>query len=244
MAENKTKNHGSTRSYHLKRRYGLTAEEVAKLQWHQLDRCLICFKLAMLHVDHDHATGDFRGLLCFNCNNGLGRFPDNSSLLRRAADYLDGAALSATSIAGRPSGTPTQAAPASRSWSMGAVLRRHYRLTSRYGIGLGELYRMLEEQGGVCPICREDAPTDVDHDHETGAVRGILCSSCNTGMGQFKDDPVALRRAAEYLDGNLVRMFQQASGAIRLTVGDQIPAPETSPFEALVAQTIRELGAN
>src|SRR4051794_20694071 len=57
MAENKRKNHGSTRSYHLKRRYGLTAEAVAEWQTLQLRRCLICLKQAELHVDHDHANG-------------------------------------------------------------------------------------------------------------------------------------------------------------------------------------------
>jgi hypothetical protein len=76
MAEIKQKIHGSTRSYHLKRRYGLTAEDVAERQMSQAHRCLICPKEATLHVDHDHAGGEFRGLLCFNCNNGLG--PDHA----------------------------------------------------------------------------------------------------------------------------------------------------------------------
>lgn len=77
---------------------------------------------------------------------------------------------------------------------------RHYHLTQRYGIGEAEVQEMVEEQGGMCLICQR--PLDsvhVDHDHNTGAIRGILCFTCNVGLGNFKDDPWRLERAAEYL---------------------------------------------
>jgi hypothetical protein len=184
MAENKRKIHGSTRSYHLKRRYGLTAEEVAGHQMMQLRRCLICLKEAKLHVDHDHASGKFRGLLCFSCNNGPGQFNDDPDTLRNAADYLDGTDSLAEPVAFEILATD-EAAP---ERSAEQRLRRHYRLTERYGVGLDQVERMIEEQGGGCAICRSAAPRDVDHDHETGEVRGILCSPCNSGMSLFKDD--------------------------------------------------------
>lgn len=41
-----------------------------------------------MHVDHDHATGAIRGVLCLNCNQGIGKFGDDPDLLRRAAVYL------------------------------------------------------------------------------------------------------------------------------------------------------------
>lgn len=63
-----------------------------------------------------------------------------------------------------------------------------------------ERYRaMLLEQGGRCAICRIAFSTHVDHDHKTGKVRGLLCHECNTGLGFFRDDPVRLELASEYL---------------------------------------------
>ena len=56
---------------------------------------------------------------------------------------------------------------------------------------------MLERQAGLCPICRRglgDKP-HVDHDHETGEVRGLLCFTCNVGLGNFSDDVERLQRA-------------------------------------------------
>lgn len=79
---------------------------------------------------------------------------------------------------------------------------RHYHLRRRYGIGADEVVVMLEEQSWTCPICLGELTVKnahVDHDHATGSVRGILCFSCNGGLGQFRDRPDALRRAALYL---------------------------------------------
>lgn len=64
--------------------------------------------------------------------------------------------------------------------------------------------RMLAAQGGRCAICRSAEPNHqfgwaIDHDHLTNKVRGILCPSCNIGLGCFKDSPLRLRRAIQYL---------------------------------------------
>lgn len=61
---------------------------------------------------------------------------------------------------------------------------------------------MIENQKGLCLICTEKPEKlFIDNCHETGKVRGLLCSSCNTGIGMLKDDPDVLRAAISYLVG-------------------------------------------
>lgn len=74
--------------------YGISLDEFKKLEESQGGVCAICKQKEMsprikyLSVDHDHTTGKVRGLLCSNCNNGLGRFKDSADLLRAAVDYI------------------------------------------------------------------------------------------------------------------------------------------------------------
>ena len=77
---------------------------------------------------------------------------------------------------------------------------RTYHLKRRYGITAEEADEMLAEQGGLCAICRTEPAAHVDHDHDTGGVRELLCFNCNGGLGQFRDDPEVLRAAAEYVE--------------------------------------------
>lgn len=208
MAENKIKNHGSVRGYHLQCRYGLTEAEVETVAERQGGLCLICLHRRGLHLDHDHASGDYRGLLCFRCNGGLGQFGDDTAIMRRAVDYLEGRL-----------GSPLQPRASDARRVRGErKSRRHYRVVARYRIGQHDVERLIERQGGICPICRKAAPMAVDHDHVTGAVRGILCADCNTGMGQLHDDPWVLRRAIEYLTGGLLGLSCTDQGAYDVTV--------------------------
>jgi 5-methylcytosine-specific restriction endonuclease McrA len=86
-------------------------------------------------------------------------------------------------------------------------VNRDAHLRRKFGIGSPEYDAMLESQGGVCAICgrspRKGSSLHVDHDHETGCVRGLLCFRCNGGLGQFAESPERLVEAAEYLDGAL-----------------------------------------
>lgn len=72
----------------------------------------------------------------------------------------------------------------------------------RYGITADAFDTLLRAQGGVCRLCRREGPNCVDHDHDNGRVRGILCSTCNAGLGHFRDDPRLMRAAARYLSSN------------------------------------------
>ncbi|ENG0769472.1 endonuclease VII domain-containing protein [Salmonella enterica subsp. enterica] len=77
-----------------------------------------------------------------------------------------------------------------------------HKLKSRYGITTKDYERMFIDQGGVCAICgspQENRRLAVDHDHETGEVRRLLCTNCNLGLGSFKDNPQLLLNAASYL---------------------------------------------
>lgn len=77
-----------------------------------------------------------------------------------------------------------------------------YDLKRKFGITRERYEAILDEQGGVCAICKV-APTTkrlaVDHDHQTGEVRGLLCLSCNMGLGYFKDSKNRLVNAIHYL---------------------------------------------
>jgi hypothetical protein len=75
-----------------------------------------------------------------------------------------------------------------------------------WGLTVSEYEELLAGQGGVCRICGKPPSVGryrfhLDHDHESGVVRGLVCNRCNSGMGFFGDDPVMLRRAAAYLEG-------------------------------------------
>jgi hypothetical protein len=74
---------------------------------------------------------------------------------------------------------------------------------SKYGISPIEFAALLEQQAGLCAICCEPMvpgkQTHVDHNHSTGEVRGLLCNSCNVGVGMFKDDFIRLTSAVAYL---------------------------------------------
>ncbi|MGW7450843.1 endonuclease VII domain-containing protein [Streptomyces sp. NPDC054787] len=74
---------------------------------------------------------------------------------------------------------------------------------------------MIAAQGGTCLLCRTAPAEHVDHDHQTGKVRGVLCFSCNAALGQFKDRPDVIRRAAAYVEGNLWNPTLVAQGVYR-----------------------------
>ncbi|MFI1144290.1 endonuclease VII domain-containing protein [Streptomyces sp. NPDC020780] len=86
----------------------------------------------------------------------------------------------------------------------------------KYGLGPAGLDGLIAAQQGVCCICPTAPAEHVDHCHETGRVRGVLCFSCNAALGQFKDRPDAIRRAAAYVEGNAWKPTLVAPGVYQL----------------------------
>lgn len=83
---------------------------------------------------------------------------------------------------------------------------REKSMIRNYGIGYAEYNELFEEQAGECAICGAhqndlDRPLYIDHDHDTGDVRGLLCMKCNSALGLFQDDASNLQRAVKYLNG-------------------------------------------
>lgn len=232
MTENRARVHGSSRNYLLKLRYGVTEDEVERMVAEQGGVCVICLRADAKHVDHDHLTGLVRRILCFKCNGGLGHFDDDPDRMRLAADYLELRGSHARrmhiEIGARVFGGPDRVRwdPFWRTRKNTQQSSRHYHLRQKYGINDEDTRWLLKLQVGLCAVCSDFPAAHVDHDHATGMVRGLACSACNTGMGQLRDDPITLRRAADYVSGRLVRTVTTEDGGTRLslTVPDVDPA--------------------
>ena len=88
----------------------------------------------------------------------------------------------------------TRTQPGNRKW-----------LAGRYGLTTDELDEIIQASCGRCALCdmqfSSGRDAQIDHCHAVGAVRGLLCSQCNVGLGAFRDRPELLRKAAAYLEG-------------------------------------------
>lgn len=93
-------------------------------------------------------------------------------------------------------------------WSNKTDIHRERRLQRRYGITIEQLNAIVEAQKGKCALCEEalklgTKSVHVDHCHETGKVRGVLCARCNLGIGRFGDTIHGLEKAIAYLKRSL-----------------------------------------
>ncbi len=92
----RAKNPARVKGYNLKRAFGITLEEYDAMLQKQGGVCAVCGNPEKTHqngfplaVDHYHETKKVRGLLCLNCNRGIGHFEDNPELLAKAIQYLE-----------------------------------------------------------------------------------------------------------------------------------------------------------
>jgi len=88
------------------------------------------------------------------------------------------------------------------------LIERRHTLKKKYGLTQEEYWRLFEQQGGLCVICQKpkrdkDRYFCIDHEHGSVPVkiRGLLCTPCNTALGQVRDDIEVLRAMIEYLEG-------------------------------------------
>lgn len=98
------------------------------------------------------------------------------------------------------------------------------KLHKKYGITVAQRDQLFAAQGSKCAICHTMRPGrywHTDHDHGTNIVRGILCESCNLGLGQFRDNPELLRSAAQYVEWHKAKVL----------VGLQVVSTPQAPFD-------------
>jgi hypothetical protein len=95
-----------------------------------------------------------------------------------------------------------------KSYHKHKVARGNAEMLRRYRFTRADYDHLLVDQNGCCAICRATSPGDtrsrfaIDHDHQTGQVRGLLCNACNLGLGKFKDRLDLLRAATAYLEAH------------------------------------------
>jgi hypothetical protein len=87
--------------------------------------------------------------------------------------------------------------PEQRAWHIDYMKRRRL---AKWGLTLESYQSLHDGQGGACAICgAKHERLCIDHDHETGVVRGLLCQLCNRSIGQLGDSFESVQRAADYL---------------------------------------------
>lgn len=131
--------------------------------------------------------------------------------------------------AGRPLNRPAphpgpRCATDHRAFRKAQKAKNHDRMVQRtYGLAPGDYEKLLAAQGGRCAVtgCRATGKSKmlaVDHDHKTGNVRGILCSSHNRLIGYNRDNPEAFRSLAEYLENPPARKVLGLDQALHVGV--------------------------
>lgn len=196
------------RAYTLMYEYGLTTSEFVARFDAQGRRCALCGttepegKIGRKGwcVDHEHATGRFRGVLCPGCNIALGGLGDTFAEIETSAikmsRYLGRSAFKL--ISARP--------PKQVTWNRRPKgPRRNQReraLWRDYGLTPATWSALFNEQGRRCGICDGDDPRclkgwHTDHERTSQSVRGILCQPCNLSLGRFGDAWGSIQRRLE-----------------------------------------------
>lgn len=98
---------------------------------------------------------------------------------------------------------PEKVREANLKWESANREKRHAQNIKRFGLSSEKYWSLFVSQRTACAICMRPSfkkRLAVDHCHESGKVRGLLCDLCNRGLGMFRDSPLLLRLAADYLE--------------------------------------------
>lgn len=172
------------------RYYGIKEDEYQAALTAQGHLCKLCLlPLALLKkpsVDHDHATGRNRGIVCHGCNFKVGYVEKARAILPTLLHYCDNAVLMAEN----------DKRPQCNRLSRPRWLA--------YQVSDDDFQLVLEAQGYRCKICssvfKTPKTTHVDHDHRTGRNRGLLCSTCNVRIGFIEKYRSSIPRILQYCD--------------------------------------------
>jgi hypothetical protein len=130
---------------------------------------------------------------------------------------------------------------------------RRQQILYRYGLTWEAYTGLHSSQGGACAICAEPITLEIndrlksahiDHDHESGVVRGLLCHYCNTGLGYMRDDEERLARAIGYLAGAKARPLPYRRAKLKRSITEQQAAAAHALLDSGVGATsvARQLG--
>lgn len=174
----------------------------------KVDKCEACgtAKDKWLCVDHDHATGLYRGMLCNDCNFALGHLKDDSNkiwgvmaFLTKEQIVLPQAIKNAKSkeclLCTKP--VPKE----NRKYCSVYCKERAQSIMARFKLSINQYLWLIESQNNRCASCGEifQKTPVIDHCHIEGYIRGLLCGLCNSAIGHLKDDPKRANMLLAYL---------------------------------------------
>jgi hypothetical protein len=142
---------------------------------------------------------------------GIGNKPSEQHRLKR---YDNARSIGPDNWYWKETSSDDNKASSQREWRKNNPERvKDYDLQRMYGISYDEYHDLLEQQNGKCSICKNEEHVlqkgkprmlAVDHCHDSGKVRGLLCTNCNKGLGHFKDNIELLEKAIYYLKNSKV----------------------------------------
>lgn len=184
------------------KKYGMTESQLFALIEKHGNSCALCGRgqedlKHRLSIDHCHSTGVVRGILCIPCNTTIGVFGDTTESINRVILYLQGI----------QDKLPRDSDPKyyTRKIQRDKPERWSREKAKPFGMTHTELFELYETYNYCCALCKKPEADckqrlAIDHCHETGRIRGLLCGTCNLALGKLGDTVESLLNARRYLE--------------------------------------------